>query len=68
MAFRLGESGSVTLKAVVIGAIVLLLLVPLGMLRGLVSERAALREQGGFRVVQTKVGAAGAGSQLCRWR
>lgn len=52
MAFRLGESGSVTLKAVVIGAIVLLLLVPLAMLRGLVSERAALREQAYARVAE----------------
>jgi inner membrane protein len=45
MAFRIGESASVTLKAVMIGAIVLLLLVPLAMLHGLVSERAGLREQ-----------------------
>src|SRR4029453_11881583 len=52
MAFRVGQSGSVTLKAVMIGAIVLLLLVPLAMLRGLVSERAALREQAYARVAE----------------
>jgi inner membrane protein len=52
MAFRVGPSGSVTLKAVMIGAIVLLLLVPLAMLRGLVSERAALREQAYERVAE----------------
>ena len=52
MAWRIGGSGSVTLKAVMIGAIVLLLLIPLGMLRGLVSERAALREQAYTRVAE----------------
>ena len=52
MAFRVGQSGSVTLKAVMIGAIVLLLLVPLAMLRGLVSERSALREQADQRVAE----------------
>ena len=52
MALRIGESGSVTLKAVMIGVIVLLLLIPLAMLRGLVSERAALREQAYTRVAE----------------
>ena len=52
MAFTVGESGTVTLKAVLIGVIVLLLLVPLAMLRGLVSERAGLREQAYMRVAQ----------------
>lgn len=52
MGFRLGESGSVTFKALTIGAIVLLLLVPLSMLRGLVSERSALREQAYARVAE----------------
>lgn len=52
MAFRVGESGSVTLKAVIIGTIVLLLIVPLAMLRGLVSERAELREQAYARVAE----------------
>jgi inner membrane protein len=47
---RWGRSGSVTLKALLVGAIVLLLLIPLSMLRGLVSERAALREQAYQRV------------------
>ncbi|HEY7643183.1 MAG TPA: cell envelope integrity protein CreD [Steroidobacteraceae bacterium] len=52
MAFRVGESGSVTLKALIIGAIVLLLIVPLAMLRGLVSERSALREQAYAKVAE----------------
>ncbi len=52
MAFTVGESGAVTLKAVMIGVIVLLLLVPLSMLRGLVSERAGLREQAYARVAE----------------
>ncbi|HET9446595.1 MAG TPA: cell envelope integrity protein CreD, partial [Steroidobacteraceae bacterium] len=52
MALRIGESASVTLKAVMIGVIVLLLLIPLAMLRGLVSERAALREQAYTRVAE----------------
>ena len=52
MAFTVGDSGAVTLKAVMIGVIVLLLLVPLAMLRGLVSERAALREQAYARVAE----------------
>ena len=52
MAFGIGESGSVTLKAVLVGAIVLLLLVPLALLRGLVSERVALREQAYQRVAE----------------
>ena len=47
---RLINSGSVTLKAVTIGIIVLVLLVPLSMLRGLVSERAQLREYAYERV------------------
>lgn len=54
---RLINSGSVTLKAVTIGIIVLVLLVPLSMLRGLVSERAQLREYAYERV------AAGWGGQ-----
>lgn len=52
MVFKVGESGSVTLKALTIGAVVLLLLVPLSMLRGLVSERSALREQAYTRVAE----------------
>lgn len=52
MAIRLVESGSVTIKAVLIGIIVLLLLIPLEMLRSVVSERAALREQAYQRVAE----------------
>ena len=50
MAMRLVESGSITLKAVMIGVIVLLLLLPLAMLRSVVTERATLREQAYQRV------------------
>jgi inner membrane protein len=64
MAFQLGESGSVTLKAVLIGAIVLLLLVPLGMLRGLVTERSSLREQAYARVAQGWGGSAVLGGPM----
>ena len=49
---RLTGSGSVTLKAVTIGIIVLVLLIPLSMLRGLVSERAKLREHAYTRVAE----------------
>lgn len=52
MAFSVGESGAVTLKAVLVGAIVLLLIVPLAMLRSLVAERASLREQAYQRVAE----------------
>jgi inner membrane protein len=52
MAFGIGESSSATLKAVIIGVIVLLLLVPLALLRGLVSERVALREEAYQRVAE----------------
>lgn len=50
MAIRL--SGSVTAKAVLIGVIVLLLLIPLAMLRGVVTERAGMREQAYQRVAE----------------
>lgn len=49
---RFGESGSITVKALMIGAIGLLLIIPLTMLRGLVSERSALREQAYARVAE----------------
>jgi inner membrane protein len=52
MLTRMVESGSVTTKAVLIGVIVLLLLVPLAMLRGVVSERTTLREQAYQRVAE----------------
>lgn len=52
MAFRIGESSSVTLKAVTIGAVALALLVPLTMLEGLVDERSALREQAYARIAE----------------
>src|SRR5688572_28376444 len=45
-------SGSVTAKAVLIGVIVLLLLIPLAMLRSVVTERAGLREQAYQRVAE----------------
>ena len=49
---RIVESGSVTLKAALIGVIVLLLLIPLEMLRSVVTERAGLREQAYQRVAE----------------
>jgi inner membrane protein len=52
MATRWVDSGSVTTKAVLIGIIVLLLLIPLSMLRSVVSERSALREQAYQRVAE----------------
>ena len=52
MALQLGASGSVTLKAVIVGAIIVLLIVPLSMLHGVVSERAGLREQAYERVAE----------------
>ena len=63
-AFQIGESGSVTLKAVLIGVIVLLLLVPLGMLRGLVTERSELREQAYARVAEGWGGSAVLGGPM----
>src|SRR4029450_1656941 len=63
-AFQIGESGSVILKAVLIGVIVLLLLVPLGMLRGLVTERSELREQAYARVAEGWGGSAGLGGPV----
>ncbi|MGH8241616.1 MAG: inner membrane CreD family protein, partial [Steroidobacteraceae bacterium] len=64
MAFQIGESGSVTLKAVLIGVIVLLLLVPLGLLRGLVTERSALREQAYTRIAEGWGGSAVLGGPM----
>jgi inner membrane protein len=52
MLTRMVESGSVTTKAVLIGVIVLLLLVPLAMLRGVLSERTTLREVAYQRVAE----------------
>lgn len=49
---RIVESGSVTFKAALIGVIVLLLLIPLAMLRSVVTERAGLREQAYQRVAE----------------
>lgn len=52
MLTRLVDSGSITTKAVLIGVIVLLLLVPLAMLRGVLSERTTLREVAYQRVAE----------------
>jgi inner membrane protein len=52
MTLQMGRSGSVTFKALTIGAIVLCLMIPLSMLRGLVSERAGLREHAHARVAE----------------
>ena len=61
---RFGESAFVGVKAVMIGAIVLLLLVPLTMLQGLVSERSTLREQAYTRVAEGWGGDIVAGGPL----
>ena len=50
MALSFVQSGSVTVKAVTIGIIILLLIIPLTMLRGLVTERSRLRDQAYTRV------------------
>lgn len=58
MAFRAVESiassvtSSVTARAILIGILVLLLLIPLAMLRSVVTERAGLREQAYQRVAE----------------
>jgi inner membrane protein len=52
MLTRMVESGSITTKAVLIGVIVLLLLVPMAMLRGVLSERSTLREVAYQRVAE----------------
>jgi inner membrane protein len=44
MALQFGASNSVGIKAVLIGTIVLLLLIPLTLLRGVITERSSLRE------------------------
>lgn len=49
---RIVESGSVTFKAALIGIIVLLLLIPLAMLKSVVTERAGLRLQAYQRVAE----------------
>jgi inner membrane protein len=51
MGMQLSSAGAV-LKALIIGALVLLLLMPLMMLRGLVSERTSLREHAYTRVAE----------------
>ena len=52
MGIRITEPRSVTGKSLVIGAVVLMLMVPLSLLRGLVSERAERREQAYQRVAE----------------
>jgi len=52
MGIRISEPRSVTGKALLIGAVVLVLMLPLSLLRGLVSERAERREQAYQRVAE----------------
>lgn len=61
---RLAGPGSISLKALTIGLIVLVLLIPLSMLRGLVSERADLREHAYARVADGWGGANVLGGPL----
>ncbi|WP_161966183.1 cell envelope integrity protein CreD [Steroidobacter cummioxidans] len=64
MTMRIVESGSVTFKAALIGVIVLLLLIPLAMLKSVVSERAGLREQAYQRVAEGWGGALTVGGPM----
>jgi inner membrane protein len=52
MGLKLIQPTSAGAKAFIIGAIVMLLLIPLAMLRGLISERSGLREQAYAKVAQ----------------
>jgi len=52
VAIKFGEGVSTGAKALVIGVIVLGLLIPLALLRGLVSERSTLREQAYAKVAE----------------
>ena len=52
MGLRLIQPTSAGAKAFIIGVIVVLLLIPLAMLRGLISERSGLREQAYAKVAQ----------------
>lgn len=61
---RIVASGSVTFKAVLIGVIVLLLLIPLAMLKSVVTERAGLREQAYQRVAEGWGGALTVGGPM----
>jgi inner membrane protein len=61
---RLFDSGSVTFKAAVVGFMVLMLLVPLMMLRGLIQERSALRDQAFDRVAEGWGGPASVGGPI----
>ena len=61
---RIAESGSVTFKAALIGVIVLLLLIPLAMLRSVVTERSQLREQAYQRVAEGWGGELTAGGPM----
>ena len=56
--------GSVTAKAALIGVIVLVLLIPLAMLRGVVTERSGLREQAYQRVAEGWGGELTAGGPM----
>ena len=58
------RSAGAALKALIIGAIVLLLLIPLMMLSGLVSERTALREHAYTRVAEGWGGSAVIGGPM----
>jgi len=50
MALGFIRSGSVTVKAIAVGFIILSLIVPLQMLQSLVTERSSLRDQAYQRV------------------
>ncbi|HEY5808606.1 MAG TPA: inner membrane CreD family protein, partial [Povalibacter sp.] len=52
MAIRFGDTTSIGAKILLIGVIILLLLIPLMMLRGVVSERSSMREQAYQKVAE----------------
>lgn len=54
-----GRSGSVTIKALIVGLIIVLLLIPLSMLRGLVNERTSMRAAAHARIAE------GWGGRVC---
>jgi inner membrane protein len=66
MGLRLGHSTSAGAKAFIIGVIVVLLLIPLTMLRGLISERSGLREQAYGKVAQGWGGDVTVGGPMLR--
>lgn len=66
MAFRITDSSPIFSKLLVVGTIVLALLLPLTMLKGLISERAAMRDQAYETVAQGWGGRITTGGPMLR--